>query len=400
LSIGKAAASLTLEVGSVSLDAIYLDNNATTPMLPAVWEAMRPYSTEVYGNPASAHQVGRRARKALEDAREMTAALLDADADEVIFTSGATEANNMAIFGIAGDQPGHIICSPIEHPCVIEPVRQLVERGFALDWLAVDAMGIVQREMLPLLLHENTRLGCVILANHETGAVQPIADCGLRIADCGLQINLHCDAAQAVGKMPVRFHELGVTTLSLSAHKFHGPKGIGALLVRRGTKLRPLLLGGHQQRGRRPGTEPVALVVGLATALEIAEREREARWARVLELRNRLLAYLNAHAPPVVVNGPEANGLPHTLNLSFPDCRADVLLMNLDLAGVACSTGSACSSGSLLPSPVLRAMGVPDERLRSAMRFSMSAFLSEAEVDEAACRIAAVVGRLRSTSPE
>jgi cysteine desulfurase len=379
----------------VSPSGIYLDNNATTPLLPAVWEAMRPYQCDGYGNPASAHGMGRRARQALEDAREKTAALLDAEADEVLFTSGATEANNLAIFGLAADPPGHIVCSAIEHPCVVEPVRRLQERGVAVDWLAVDASGEVRAEALPGLLREETRLACVMLANHETGAVQPVTDCKLQIANCKLQIDMHCDAAQAVGKMPVRFHELGVTTLSLSAHKFHGPQGVGALLVRRGAKLRPMLFGGHQQRGRRPGTEPVALAVGLAMALELAERERETRLAHVRRLRERLLAWLRRTASPVVLNGPEQGGLPHTLNLSFPGCRADALLMTLDLAGVACSTGSACSSGSLLPSPVLQAMGVPENVLQSAMRFSLSHLLREEEIDEAARRIAAVVQRLR-----
>ena len=353
-------------------------------MLPAVWDAMRPYLTESHGNPASAHQVGRRARQALESARERTAALLDADPDEVIFTSGATEANNLAIFGLAGEPPGRIACSYIEHPCVIEPIRELERRGFTVDWLPVDATGYVRVESL----QSDVRLVCLMLANHETGAIQQVADCKVPAA-------IHCDAAQAVGKINVRFHELGVTTLTLSAHKLHGPQGVGALLVRRGTKLRPLFLGGHQQRGRRPGTEPVALAVGLATALELAERERETRWAKVTELRSRLLTYLRDHVSPVVLNGPENGGLPHTLNLSFPGCQSDTLLMNLDLAGVACSTGSACSSGSLLPSPVLKAMRVPPEVLHSAMRFSFSALLSEAEIDEAGRRIAAVVSRLR-----
>jgi cysteine desulfurase len=375
---------------------IYLDNNATTPLLPAVWEAMRPYFTDGFGNPASAHQIGRRARQALEDAREQTAALLDADADEVVFTSGATEANNLAVFGLAGEPPGHLVCSPIEHPCVLEPMRQLAERGFTLDWLPVDRSGLVRIEALPSLLHDNTRLVCVMLVNHETGAIQPISDCKSQIASRKSQIALHCDAAQAVGKVSVRFHELGVTTLSLSAHKFHGPNGIGALLVKREARLRPLLWGGHQQSGRRPGTEPVALAVGLASALDIAAREREARWNQVLHLRRRMLAYLQAHVAPVVLNGPETGSIPHTLNLSFPGCRADALLMNLDLAGVACSTGSACSSGSLLPSPVLRAMDLPPELLHSAMRFSLSALLGEAEVNEAGRRIAQAVGRLRS----
>jgi cysteine desulfurase len=231
-----------------------------------------------------------------------------------------------------------------------------------------------------------------MLANHETGAIQPVAG--------ELHAAFHCDAAQAVGKIPVRFHALRVATLTLSAHKFYGPKGIGALLIRRGTHLAPLFLGGHQQGGRRPGTEPVALAVGLAAALEIAEQERESRLAHVARLRNRMLSFLRQHASPVVLNGPEMGGLPHALNLSFPGCRADALLMNLDLAGVACSTGSACSSGSLLPSPVLQAMGVPDEVLHSAMRFSLSHLLSDTQVDEAAQRIAAVVRRVRGQNAE
>jgi cysteine desulfurase len=374
------------------MNSIYLDNNATTPLLPAVWEAMRPFLTEVYGNPASAHGAGRRARRALEDARDQTAALLGAHADEVVFTSGATEANNLAIFGLAGEPPGQLIASPVEHPSVVEPVRRLAEVGFGVDWLPVDATGIVAVAALSDLLSAQTRLVTVMLANHETGALQPVR--ALTAVADGRAL-FHCDAVQAVGKVPVHFHELGVTTLSLSAHKFHGPKGIGALLVRRGARLRPRAWGGHQQQGRRPGTEPVALAVGLAHALELADQEAGSRSSHVAQLRRRFLECLQMMAAPVVLNGPTEGGVPHTLNLSFPGCRADALLMSLDLAGVACATGSACSSGSLLPSPVLQAMGVPDPVLHSAMRFSLSALLSEAEVEEAARRIAAVVGRLR-----
>lgn len=379
------------------MDAIYLDNNATTPLLPAVWEAMRPFLTEIYGNPASTHRAGRRARQALEDARDRVAAVLGADPDEVVFTSGATEANNLALFGLTGDPPGHLIASPLEHPCVLEPLRRLQQLGFIVDWLPVDTSGIVQAEALAEMLRADTRLVSVMLANHETGAVQPVR---ALVDHVRQRAHFHCDAAQAVGKVPIHFHDLGVTTLSLSAHKFHGPKGIGALLVRRGAHLRPQLLGGHQQAGRRPGTEPVALAVGLAVALELAHQAAEARHTRVLQLRNRLLQPLRAEAAPVTLNGPVEGGVPHTLNLSFPGCRAESLLMNLDLAGVACSTGSACSSGSLLPSPVLKAMGVSEEVRHSAMRFSLSALLTEAEVDEAARRIIAVVGRLRRTGAE
>ncbi len=374
------------------MDTIYLDNNATTAVLPAVWEAMRPHFAETYGNPASAHRAGRRARQALEDARERLAVLLGADADEVIFTSGGTEANNLALFGLVGEPPGRLIVSPVEHPSVRELVQHLAKQGFTVDWLPVDREGIVRPNDLLDRLRPETRLVSVMLANNETGAVQPVAEMAARLAG---RAAFHCDAVQAVGKRPVHFHDLGVTALTLSAHKFHGPKGVGALLLRRGTRLRPQLLGGHQQRGRRPGTEAVPLVVGLVAALECWQREAAQRHERVVVVRRRFLDRLQATAAPLVLNGPAEGGIPHTVNVSFQGCRAESLLMNLDLAGVACSTGSACSSGSLLPSPVLEAMGVPDEVLHSALRFSFSALTTQAEVEEAAARIAVVVQRLR-----
>jgi len=353
---------------------------------------MRPFLTDTYGNPASAHWAGRRARQALEDARERTASLVGADPAEVIFTSGATEANNLALFGLAGEAGGHLITSPIEHPSVTEPIQRLMQRGFTVDRLSVDSSGIVRADSLLSLLRPDTRLVSVMFANNETGAIQPVAQLAAQLAP---GIAFHCDAAQAAGKVPLHFHKLGVTALALSAHKFHGPKGVGVLLVRRQAKLTPQLLGGHQQQGRRPGTEAVALAVGLARALELAQQEIQMRREHVLRLRYLFLEALRALASPLVLNGPAEGGIPHTLNLSFPGCSADSLLMNLDLGGVACSTGSACSSGSLLPSPVLRAMGVPERVLHSAMRFSLSSLLTEAEVKEAARRIAAVINRLR-----
>ena len=371
------------------MDPIYLDNNATTPLLPAVWEAMRPFAVEAYGNPASAHGFGRRARRGLEDAREQTAALLGAHPDEVIFTSGATEANNLALFGLSGDPPAHLLASPVEHPSVSEPLRRLADSGFALDWLPVDAHGVVQTAGM----NPAARLLAVMLVNHETGAVQPVRTLAERRTG---RAPFHCDATQAVGKILVHFHDLGVTSLALSAHKFHGPKGAGALLLRRGVKLRPRTWGGHQQQGRRPGTEAVPLAVGLAVALDLACREMEWRLTVVRSLRERILTGLRESAGPLVLNGPAEGGVPHTVNVSFPGLKADALLMALDLAGVACSAGSACSSGSLLPSPVLRAMGVADAVLHSAVRFSLSALLTPDEIDEAVRRIATVVRRLRS----
>jgi cysteine desulfurase len=373
------------------MNCIYLDNNATTLLLPAAAEAMRPFLADLFGNPASSHSIGRRARRALEDARESVAAHLGAHADEVLFTSGATEANNLALFGLCGEPPAHLLASPIEHPSVAEPLRRLSETGFTLDLLPVDAQGRVCADALPDALRPDTRLVAVMFANHETGALQPIHRLTEMLQGRAL---FHCDAVQAVGKIAVHFHDLGVDTLSLSAHKFHGPQGIGALLVRRGVKLLPRTWGGHQQHGRRPGTEPVALAVGLGCALDHACRERTERLAHVHRLRTRFLDQLRTSAAPVVINGPD-DGIPHTINVSFPGLKADVLLMNLDLAGVACSTGSACSSGSLLPSPVLQAMRVAEAVLHSAMRFSLSSLLSLDEIDEAARRITAVVARLR-----
>jgi cysteine desulfurase len=373
------------------MDCIYLDNNATTPLLPAVWESMQPYLTEAFGNPASAHAHGRRARRALEDARESIAAHLGADAEEVVFTSGATEANNLALFGLCSEPPGHLLASPIEHPSVAEPLRQLSACGFTLELLPVDWHGVIKVPSLANHVRPDTRLVAVMLANHETGVLQPIRALTETLAG---RVRFHCDATQAVGKVPVHFQDLGVDTLALSAHKFHGPKGIGALLLRRRVKLRPRTWGGHQQHGRRPGTEPVALAVGLACALDCACREMNERLSHVRRLRERFLAQLRESAAPTVLNGPE-DGIPHTVNVSFPGVKADLLLMNLDLAGVACSTGSACSSGSLLPSPVLQAMGVNDAVLHSAMRFSFSPLLILDDIDEAARRIVAVVSRLR-----
>jgi cysteine desulfurase len=373
---------------------IYLDNNAQTPVVPEVWEAMQPYLAGRPGNPASSHGFGRLARRALEEAREKIAGLLDAEPDEVLFTSGATEANNLALFGLIPPAPGLIVTSPVEHPCVVEPVRHLATRGYAHADLPVTIDGSVDldRSEFPL----ETGLVSVMLANHETGAIQPVQKLATRLEG---RVPFHCDAAAAVGKLPVSFRKLGVTALTTSGHKTHGPAGVGALLVRRGIKLRPLFWGGHQQQGRRPGTEAVALAVGLAAALEWCELHREENHAKVLALRRILLGHLRAEAGPIVVNGPLDDGVPHTLNVSFIGCPADLLLMKLDLAGVACSTGSACSSGSLLPSPVLRAMGVSQDALQSAMRFSLSPLLCESDIVTAARLISMNVNQLRLQSP-
>ena len=270
---------------------------------------------------------------------------------------------------------------------------QLTKKGYRLTALPATADGIVDYSVR--LDEPNIRLAAVMLANHETGAIQPVEAIRQSLA----HVPFHCDAAAAAGKMPISFRKLGVTSLTISAHKFHGPQGIGALVVRRDAKLRPLFFGGHQQHGKRPGTEPVALVVGMAAALQWSMQNLNQHRTKLLELRRRLLEPLRRDAAPVILNGPEQGGLPHALNLSFPGCGGDALLMSIDLAGVACSTGSACSSGSLLPSPVLTAMGKSGEILKSAMRFSLSPLLSDAEVDEAARRIVQCVRKLRALLP-
>jgi cysteine desulfurase len=244
------------------MNPIYLDNNATTPLLPEAWEAMRPYLHTHFGNPASSHSFGRRARKALEDAREQIAALLDAHPDDVVFTSGATEANNLAIFGLVGPAPGSIVASGLEHPSVVEPIRQLTSQGYTLIDLPVLPIGSIADSAI--IIPDDVRLVALMLANHETGALQPV-DALMRALNA--KAPFHCDAAAAAGTMPISFRALGVTSLTISAHKFHGPQGIGALLVRKNARLRPLLFGGHQQQGKRPGTESAALAVGMATAL-------------------------------------------------------------------------------------------------------------------------------------
>lgn len=366
---------------------LYLDHNATTPLLPEARDAMLRAEAEAFGNPSSSHAAGRAARRVLDDARERVASLLGASPDEVTFTSGATEANNLAVFALGA---GRVVASQLEHPCVIEPLRQLEARGVPVEWWAVTNRGTVT----PQSLSPETRLVCVMLANHETGALQPIREIAAALPP---GVALHCDAVQSIGKVPVSFRELGATTLTASAHKFGGPKGVGVLIAKRGTKVAPLFFGGHQQSGRRPGTESPALAAGMAAALEHSTRNVTANRAKLAALRERLWSRLQA-AAPVVLNGPEIgapDALPTTLNVSFPGCRADLLLMALDLAGVACSTGSACSSGSLLPSPALRAMGVPDDVLRSALRFSLSPTQELADIDDAAERIVAAVRRHR-----
>jgi cysteine desulfurase len=415
------------------METIYLDHNATTPTRPEVVEAMAECGLAAYANPASQHRPGQQARRALEDARETIAEILDADLapprrDRLIFTSGGTEANNLAVLGIArarisprprageatASATGRIVISAGEHQSVIEPAEHLLEQGWRLDTLGLTAEGVVRIDQLPRLLEGEQGWGgsctatpdspqgagvqlplqrlpdlvSVQLGNHETGVLQPIAELAALCDRAG--VPLHTDAVQVVGKLPLSFRGLGVAAMSISAHKFQGPPGIGALLLRDGVPLQPLFFGGHQQEGLRPGTEPVALAIGMATALELWRKEHDEHARRLTALRDRFEQSLRAARSEIVVHGTKAERLPQTSNVAFPGQDGEMLRMALDLAGVACSVGSACSSGSTELSPTLRAMGLSNDLVKSSLRFSFGVTTSEAEIDEAVRRIAHV----------
>lgn len=380
------------------MSPIYLDHNATTPLAPAVAEAMRRCDAEAYHNPESQHQFGQRARRRLEDARDAIAHLLGArcgshHADRVIFTSGGTEANNLALRGLVGDPPGHVLVSAIEHPSVLGAAEHLEQRGFTVERLPVTRDGLVDVDALRAALRPDTRLVSVMFVNNETGVIQPLAEIA---AICtAAAVPLHTDAVQAVGKVPVDFRALGVTALSFTAHKLQGPRGIGALVVRPGASLRPILFGGFQQAGLRPGTESVTLAVGLEAALREATPVPE-RAAALLQLRDRFEQQLTRLVPNILIHASQAPRAPHTSNVAFLGTDRQVLAVALDLAGVACSTGSACASGSSDPSHVLVAMDLPEEQFRSSLRFSFGPPLTIADIDEAVERITKTVNDLRT----
>jgi cysteine desulfurase len=377
---------------------IYLDHNATTPLDPVVAEAMRACDAEGYLNPASQHQFGQRARRRLELARESIAQLLGARtdshrADQVLFTSGGTESNNLALIGLAGNPPGHVIVSAIEHPSVLGAAEHLERRGFAVDRLPVDKNGVTRIEQLPGLLRPETRVVSLMLVNNETGVIQPVREAATICQAAG--VPFHTDAVQAVGKLPVNFAELGVTALTATAHKLGGPRGVGVLILAHGAALQPIHFGGFQQSGLRPGTESVTLAVGMQSALELRINQPEIA-ARLGQLRDRFEKSLTSRLPDLLTNGSGAARSPHTSNLSFLGVDRQMLVVALDLAGVACSTGSACASGSSDPSHVLAAMGASDPVLGSALRFSFGYTTTAAEVEAACERIVKSVNDLRS----
>ena len=385
---------------------IYLDHSATTPVDPRVAEAMARSVTQVFGNPSSVHGFGQQARAAVDRARREVAALVGARPNEIIFTSGGTEANNLAIFGVceaAAVHGRHVITSAIEHPSVRGVCAALEQRGWEVTRLPVYDNGIVHLEDVRDALRADTVLVSVMLANNEIGTIQPVAEIARLIrerrAEGQRQLFLHTDAVQAAGRMALNVDELGCDLLTMSAHKLYAPKGVGALYVRRGVRLVGQNIGGHQERERRAGTENVPGIVAFGEAAKLAREELHERAVHDANLRDRFEQKVIETIPNVFMNGDSEQRLPHLSNISFRYIEGEGLLINLDLQGVAVSTGSACSSGTLEPSPVIRALGVDDEIARGSIRFSFGKDNTEADVDYTIEVLAQAVERLRALSP-
>jgi cysteine desulfurase len=379
---------------------VYLDNNATTPLAPEVFEAMKPYWLEDYGNASSIHWYGQRAKAAMETAREQVARLLNSRPGEIVFTSGGTEADNAALVGVveaARAETKHIITTAIEHHAVLHTAQALEKRGVSVTYVRVGSSGVVDPADIARAIRPETVLISVIHANNELGTIQPLEEIG-RLARQH-DICFHTDAVQSVGKIPVDVEKLDVDLLSLSAHKLYGPKGVGALYIRKGTVLRPLLHGGHHERDRRPGTENVPGIVGLGKAAELAQGLMAEDATRLANLRDRLEESLLSRVPLVTVNGDRQRRLPATSNLSFAFIEGEGFVIAMDLRGIACSTGAACSSGSLEPSHVLSAIGKTPGQARASIRFSLGRFNTPEDIDYALEIVPAVAEQLRAVSP-
>ncbi len=378
---------------------IYLDYNATTPVAPEVLEAMLPYFRGSFGNASSIHSAGQRGRAAVDDARESVAALLGAKPSEIVFTCGGTEADNLALFGIVarGGQPRrHMITTAIEHHAVLNSAQALEKQGVDVTYVSAGHDGIVDPDDIREAIRPETMLISVMLANNEIGTIQPIEEVGRIAAE--EDVYLHCDAVQGAGKLPLDVNRLGVDLLSISAHKIYGPKGVGALYVRTGTELAPIFHGGHHERDRRPGTENVPGIVGLGKAAELAIKHLATDAARLAALRDKFESALLL-IPGVHVNGDAHHRVPNTCNLSFEAAGGEALVIALDLQGIACSTGAACSSGAVEPSHVLTAIGLSPDQARSSLRFSLGRPTTAEEIEHAVEIIPAVVERLRALSP-
>ena len=380
------------------MQRIYLDHNATTPVFPAAADAMAAALRDEFGNPSSVHHFGQRAKALIDQARSSVAALIGADPSEVVFTSGGTEADNFAIRGAAEAlEPSgrrHLIGTTIEHEAVLNTLKALGRRGWDVTLLPVGETGVVSPESLAAALRPETAVVSVMHANNEIGTIQPIPELARLARERGACF--HTDAVQSAGKIPIEVKALGVDLLSVSAHKFYGPKGIGAIWIRRGLRLLPIMTGGKHERNRRAGTENVAGIVGMGVAAEAARTKMAAEAARVGSLRNRLEAGILQAVPGTAVNGGSSLRVPNTTNISFDRIEAESLLIALDLEGIAVSTGYACSSGTLEPSHVLKAMGFPAHRTQNSIRFSLGASTTADDVDRVIAVLPAVVDKLRS----
>ncbi len=376
---------------------IYLDNNATTPLLPDVFEAMRPYFGEQFGNASSIHHHGQQTRAAVEDARESVAALLGCRAAEIVFTSGGTEADNLAIAGLvaAGD---HVITSSIEHHAVLLSCRHLEEIGAEVTVLPVDGRGVIDPSDVGRALRPNTKLISVMMANNETGVLQPVEKIGAIAAEAG--VYFHTDAVQAFGKVAIDVKRIGCQALSISGHKIHAPQGVGALYVQKGTKIHPLFYGGRHERSLRAGTENVAGIVGLGKAAQLAKQGLDrGDDKKMAAMRDRLQQGILAQVEEAGVNGSGVMRVPNTANIHFDHIDGEALVIALDLKGLAVSTGAACSSGAIEPSHVLLAMGLRRDQARASIRFSLGRQTANEDIDFALALVAETVARLRELSP-
>ncbi|MGE5592110.1 MAG: cysteine desulfurase NifS [Betaproteobacteria bacterium] len=382
------------------MSTVYLDNAATTKPRQEVVEAMLPYLGGKYGNPSSIYGIGREARAALDEARDMVARILGADSGEIIFTGSGTEADNAAIKGVAfanRDRGDHIITSAIEHHAVLDSAKRLEKRGFRVTYIPVDSYGMVDPSDVEAAITDKTILISIMHANNEVGTIEPIEEIARIAKEHG--VYFHTDAVQTAGHIPIDVNRLGVDLLSLSAHKFYGPKGIGALYVRRGVRMERYLDGGGQERNRRAGTENVAGIVGLARALELAVSEMEGEAGRVSQLRDRLIRGVMDRISHVRLNGHPTRRLPGNASFCFEFIEGESLLLNLDMLGVCASSGSACTSGSLEPSHVLLAMGIPHEVAHGSLRLTLGRYNTEEDVDYVLEHLPGIVAKLRAMSP-
>lgn len=381
------------------MNTIYLDNNATTRIAPEILEEMMPYLTDFYGNPSSMHTFGGRLHRKIEEARAKVAALINAEPEEIIFTSCGTESDNTAIMSAVESMPRrkHIITTRVEHPAVLHFCQHLGRKGHRITYLPVNSVGQLDKNLLMKSLDDDTVMVSIMFANNETGVIFPIREIAEMVKE--RDILFHTDAVQAVGKVPIDVRKIPVDMLTLSGHKLHAPKGVGALYVRKGTRFAPYVIGGHQEHGRRAGTENVASIIALGRACELAGADIEGEMDYLGRLRNRLEKGLTESCPDAGVNGKTGDRLPNTTNISFEYVEGEAILLRLNEYGICASSGSACSSGSLEPSHVLRSMGVPFTAVHGSVRFSLSRYNTEEEIEKVIEIMPPIIKELRQLSP-